>query len=191
MLPELFQTASEKEITKHQLNKGEIAFHQEEKTCGLFFVSSGLVELRRTTVTGGLVTVHRASSGETFAEASLFTDAYHCDAVAVTDTKLLELERQYVLTHLQNDPNFAIAMTKHLAKQNQFYRRKIEILATKNASERVFSALSDNLLQNDIISFASEIGLTHEAVYRSLRKLVDQGRVIQTGRGKYQIKSKQ
>ncbi len=189
MLPELFQSAPEQAITTRQIAKGELAFHQEEKTRGLFFVSAGKIELRRTTETGGLVTVHRAQSGETFAEASLFTDAYHCDAIAVTDTSLIELERTYVLSHLQNDPDFAIAMTKHLAKQNQFYRRKIEILAIKNATARVYSALSDNLLQSDIISFASEIGLTHEAVYRSLRKLVDQGRVLQKGRGKYQVKS--
>lgn len=188
MLPELFQSAPEQAIAKRRFTKGGFAFHQEEKTHGLFFVSTGKIELRRTTETGGLVIVHRAMTGETFAEASLFSDTYHCDAIAVTDTTLIELDRSYVLTHLQNDPQFAIAMTKHLAKQNQFYRRKIEILAIKNATERVYSALSDNLLQSDIISFASEIGLTHEAVYRSLRKLVDQGRVTQTGRGKYQIK---
>jgi len=189
MLPELFQSAPEQAIAKRQFLKGEIAFHQEEKTHGLFFVSDGKIELRRTTETGGLVTVHRAQCGETFAEASLFSDAYHCDAIAITDTTLIELERAYVLTHLRNDPDFAIAMTKHLAKQNQFYRRKIEILAIKNATERVYSALSDNLLQSNIVSFASEIGLTHEAVYRSLRNLVDQGRITQTGRGKYQVQA--
>ena len=187
MLPELFQSAPEQAIAKRQITKGGLAFHQETKTRGLFFVSAGKIELRRTTETGGLVTVHRAQSGETFAEASLFSDAYHCDAIAVIDTTLIELERSYVLNHLQTDPDFAIAMTKHLAKQNQFYRRKIEILAIKNATERVYSALSDKLLQSDIISFASEIGLTHEAVYRSLRALVNQRRVTQTGRGKYSV----
>ena len=188
MLPELFQSAPERSVVKHRISKFEFAFRQEEKTRGLFFVSAGKIELRRTTESGALVTVHRARSGEIFAEASLFSDTYHCDAITVMDTTLFELQRAYILTQLQIKPDFAIMMTKHLAKQNQFYRRKIEILAIKSATARVYSALSDNLLQSDIVSFASEIGLTHEAVYRSLRRLVDQGRVVQTGRGKYLIK---
>ena len=188
MLPELFRTIPDNAIRNILLDKGSILFHQDRQTGGLFFVKSGKIELRRCTESGEMLLVHHAIAGETFAEASLFSEYYHCDAVATNTSTLIEVDRKYVLAHLQSDPNFAIAMTKHLARQNQLYRRKLEIIAIKSASERVYSALCDDMLKSDIISLAAEIGLTHEAVYRSLRKLVRQGRIKQTGRGKYTVK---
>ncbi len=188
MLPDLFQATPTNAMRHLSLEKGQHLFHQDQKTGGLFYVEEGYIELRRATQTGELLLVHNAVKGETFAEASLFSDFYHCDAVATGDSTLIEIDRKHVLEHLQNDPNFAIAMIKHLARQNQVYRSKLEIMAIKSAPERVFSALSDDMLKGDVIALAAEISLTHEAVYRSLRKLVKQGRVVQTGRGKYSIK---
>jgi CRP-like cAMP-binding protein len=191
MIPEFFQSIPDNSSLEFQVNKGEFAFRQDEATRGLFYVLKGVIELRRFTESGEMILVHRAVQGETFAEASLFTEKYHCDAVATVESRLIELNAKYALAHLHTDPKFSAKLTKHLAKQNQFYRRKIELLAIKNATERVHSALIDNLLQGNIVSFATEIGLTHETVYRSLRKLVDQGRIIQTGRGKYQIRGRE
>ncbi len=189
MLPDLFQAIPTNAMRHLSLEKGQHLFHQDQKTGGLFCVEEGYIELRRATQAGEILLVHHAIKGETFAEASLFSDFYHCDAVATQEsTLLIEIDRKHVLEHLQTDPNFAIAMTKHLARQNQVYRRKLEIMAIKSAPERVYSALSDDMLKGGIIALAAEIGLTHEAVYRSLRKLVKQGRVVQTGRGKYSIK---
>ena len=188
MLPDLFQTIPKSAMRQLSLSKGQHLFHQDKQTGGLFYVRNGKIELRRMTQSGDLLLVHQAINGETFAEASLFSDHYHCDAISTDESNLVEIDRKYVLAHLQTDANFAIAMTKHLARQNQLYRRKLEIMAIKSAPDRVYSALSDDMLKSDVISLAAEIGLTHEAVYRSLRKLVKQGRVVQTGRGKYEVK---
>lgn len=78
-------------------------------------------------------------------------------------------------------------LTQRFAQQIQEYRRKIELLAIRNANARVYCGLEEGLLQNDIKPFASEIGLTHEAVYLSLRKLEKLGKVEKLGRGKFQI----
>lgn len=67
----------------------------------------------------------------------------------------------------------------------QIYRRRIELLAIRSAEDRVLTALTDRPVNGSIISFASEIGLTHEATYIALAILAHKGKVRKIGRGKY------
>ena len=137
--------------------------------------------------TAARITIHNVRAGETFAEASLFSSNYHCDAIALEDSQVIEFEQQEVLARFQNQPFFAMELARQFASQIQAYRRKIEILAIRDATERVYAGLCENLLHSDIKSFAAEIGLTHEAVYRSLAYLVRHRRLTKTARGTYQL----
>lgn len=175
-------TFAQKEL---KVGKDEAIFHQGRATGGIFYVVRGRVELRRHTESGVHIVIHRADAGETFAEASLFSDAYHCDAVALEDTVVIRLAKKAVLEQFLGDPEFARALAGQFAGQVQFYRRRIELLAIHSAEDRILSALVDRPMTGNIISFASEIGLTHEATYRALAKLVRKGKLIKVGRGKY------
>ncbi len=185
MLPSPFQLLPQSALRSHQLDADEVIFRQGTKTRGLFFVVEGKIELRRFTEAGHGVLIHRAKSGQTFAEASLFSDHYHCDAVCTAKSQLIEMDRMTVLQKFQNDPNFALAIAKRFARQNQNYRRKVEMLTIKSAEERIYAGILDGLLTDSIRSFATEIGLTHEAVYRGLAKLVENGKLVKAGRGKF------
>ena len=44
------------------------------------------------------------------------------------------------------------------------------------------------MLGKEIKQFAAEIGLTHEATYRALAKLVKDGRIEKAGRGQYSMR---
>ncbi len=169
------------------LATGDALFRQGDPTRGLFVLVSGRLELRRVTEFGNPVMIHNVRAGETFAEASLFSSSYHCDAIALEDSRLVEFKQQSILARFQEQPDFALAVARRFAVQIQGYRRKVEILAIRNAVERVHAGVCEGLLQSDIKSFAAEIGLTHEAVYRALAKLVRRGRLCKTGRGRYQL----
>lgn len=177
-------TAARKEM---KVEKDEAIFVQGGAADGIFYVVQGRVELRRHTERGVQVVIHRAGSGETFAEASLFSDAYHCDAVALDRTAVIRLAREAVLKQFSSDREFALALAGRFAVQVQFYRRRIELLAIRSAEDRVLSALTDRPVNGSIMSFASEIGLTHEATYRALALLVRKGKVKKLGRGEYSI----
>jgi len=170
-----------------KVRKDDAIFHQGGVTDGVFYVQRGKVELRRHTESGVHVVIHRAILGETFAEASLFSNTYHCDAVALDETVVVRLAREAVLKQFSSDPEFALALAGRFAAQVQLYRRRIELLAIRSAEDRVLSALTDRPVNGSIISFASEIGLTHEATYRALAMLVRKGKVTKPGRGKYSI----
>lgn len=187
MLPQPFNLLSTRDHRHHKVSKGDYAFRQDDKTQGLFFVNSGSVELRRYTEDGRNVVIHRANPRETFAEASLFSENYHCDAIALQDCKLIELDRRALLNKFKSEPNFAIAIAHRFASQTQGYRRKLEILGIRNAEERIFAAVCEGLLSNNVKDFAADIGLSHEAVYRGLATLVKQGELKKISRGKYSL----
>jgi len=78
-------------------------------------------------------------------------------------------------------------MASRFATQMQASRRRVELLSIRAADERILTALNDDLLVEDITTFADMIGLTPETVYRTLAKLSKQGRIEKTARGQYRL----
>ena len=60
----------------------EPVFRQGDGVHSIFQVREGAVAMVRHLSDGTMLTIATASAGETFAEAALFSDRYHCDAVA-------------------------------------------------------------------------------------------------------------
>lgn len=187
MSDDLFSRISETDVRQLTITSGDVLFHQSEPTTGLYRVIQGCVTLRRTTEAGDELTLHRATSGDFFAEASVFSDLYHCDAVCTLSGKVQRISKSAVLTKLSHDPEFAVSFSALLARQVQTYRHLLEITAIKSAEERVLAAIAEGYLMGTVVEFATRIHLTHEACYRALRLLCKKNRLKQTGRGKYQL----
>jgi CRP-like cAMP-binding protein len=186
-LPAPFNLLPQSALQLHELNPQEVLFRLGETPWGMFFLESGEVTLIRHTRSGDDVVTHVARSGETFAEAALFSDSYHCDAIIKQPSRVWEVNKKAVLALSEVDSVFALALAARFAMQVQQLRRQKEILAIRSANERVYAALSDGMLQGSIKQFAGNIGLTHEAVYRALNTLVERKRVIKRGRGVYTL----
>ncbi|WP_114011670.1 Crp/Fnr family transcriptional regulator [Cohaesibacter intestini] len=168
-------------------NSGSYIFRQGEQCSAMYYLKSGQVQLRRYTTTGDQQIVHHAISGTFFAEASIFSDTYHCDAVCQSDSGLLRLDKKGILDALERDARFSISFSKMLARQVQAYRQQVEIMAIKSSQERVWQALNAGFLKGSIMDFSATIGLSHESVYRSLAHLVRAGKLKKTQRGNYEI----
>lgn len=129
----------------------------------------------------------RAATGDTLAEPALFSERYHCDALAEIPSHVLCLNKALVLEVMAQDPGFAADLVQRLAGQVQSYRRRLELLAIRSARDRVLAGLADGWMTGSVIDFATELGLTHEAVYRALSALVRDGRVERPARGIYRV----
>jgi CRP-like cAMP-binding protein len=187
MLPEPFHTISQSDIRLRELPAGERIFGIGETTHAMFYLLSGEVHLQRYSENGDLIIIHRARANSYFAEASLFVPAYHCDAVATQHAVIATLSKQIILTKMNADPQFSFMVTAYFARQVQDYRRLLEIRSIKSAGERVLTGVQESLHRGNVISFAATLGLSHEATYRALSKLVKEGRIRKTGRGQYQL----
>lgn len=177
MLPFPFSELPAKSCKEIYVERGEAIFNEGAKTRGMIFVLSGCIELRCYTESGSAIVIHTAKAENTFVEAALFSEHYHCDAIAISNSRVTELSKLGIFELFNSNIEFATMLTQRFARQIQEYRRKVESLAIRNANDRVYFGLAEGLLQTDIKSFASEIGLTHEVVYRSLNKLIKLGKI--------------
>ncbi len=172
------------------LDRGAALFRQGDASSAIFFLHTGAIDMIRHTEAGQKVTLFRARAGDTLAEPALFSEVYHCDAVAELPSRVSRFDRGAVLDLIRADNAFALALVARLSGQVQGYRRRLELMAIRSAPERVFAGLADGRLTGSVIDFAAELGLTHEAVYRALSELVRAGRVERPARGAYRVKTR-
>jgi len=174
-----------------KLKSGEALFRLGDKTAGLCEVIAGRVRLARVDRSGREIVLHVAGPGDTIAEASLFSPAYHCDAIASTDAVVRVYPKPAVLAAFEKDRKAAQAFTATLARQVMNLRTRIEQRNIRSARERVRHFLALNAgadgrtveLGGTLKDLAAELGLTHEALYRTLAALERSG-AIKRGRGK-------
>jgi len=92
------------EVQLRTLEPGEVLFRREDRIKSMYFVRSGEVALERPLADGTSLTLHCAKAGSALAEASLFADTYHCDAVARTPSQVAVIRREDFLSALKDRP---------------------------------------------------------------------------------------
>ncbi len=185
MIPAPFDQLPDTALRRFDFPAGTRLFTEGAPARALFAIEHGVVHMLRTTVEGQQVVIARAGAGETLAEAALFTDCYHCDAVIREDVTGWRIDRRAVSKALSQGGGFATAICARLAGQVRKERLRCEIMSIRAAEERVFAALVGFGQNGTVTAFAAEIGLSQEACARALTRLVTAGRVEKIARGRY------
>jgi CRP-like cAMP-binding protein len=174
--------------TVRVLAAGELLFRQGDPATAIYKVESGRLRLIRRTVDDHLVILHTARRGEFFAEAALFADAYHCDAVAAAPSCVRVYLKPIVLRAIRTEPALAEAFMARFAGQLQELRARMELRNIRSARERVLQYLRlragidgrSIAVDGQLQDIAAEIGLTREALYRTLSALESEGRLTRS-----------
>jgi CRP-like cAMP-binding protein len=172
-----------------KLKAGEVLFRRGGKTVGFFEVITGRVRLARVDRSGHEIVLHVAGAGESLAEASLFSAQYHCDAIASTNAIVRTYPKRDVLAAFEENPKAAQTFSATLAHQVMNLRTRLEQRNIHSAGERVrhFFALNTEpdgrtiKLRGTLKDLAAELGLTHEAFYRTLATLERSGEIKRKG----------
>jgi len=180
-LPDAIRNAS----TVQSLDAGETLFSQGSKALGLYEVLSGRVRLMRPSITGHSVSLHVAQEGETLAEAALFLGVYHCEAIAVIKSTVRSYPRDLMLAEFERNTAFAEAYAVMLAQLLMTTRTRNERLKLHAARDRVWHFLMLNIspgnhcveVKGPLKDLATELGLTHEVLYRTLARMADEGEI--------------
>lgn len=178
-------------MTDRSLAAGDVLFRQETPSGAFFRLLSGSVDMLRWTPSGASLRLHAVKPGETFAEASLFTDRYHCDAVATGPSEVRCYARNAVLGAIETSPRLAAALAGHLAASLRDARRLLELRSVMPLKQRLLYRLQD-LAEADgslppavkIAGIAAEIGASPEACYRAVAALQADGALHRPGRGR-------
>jgi CRP-like cAMP-binding protein len=182
-------TALLERCTRVGFGAGETVFRSGTPTHSVYYVVSGAVRLVRFGRAGEEVLLHDARAGEFFAEASLDSPRYHCDAVAGESSELLQCPSVALKQLLDTDREFARQWMSLLARQLRTVRTRVERLSLKSASERVRHLLVSEgrgprcelKVQGTLKDLARTLGLTHEALYRTLATMEREGAIEREG----------
>lgn len=166
--------------------KGELLDGRGQPPEAMLYVLSGEIRLVRYALSGAEIVLQR-SRGGFIAEASLDAQAYHCDVVAAADSRLLLFPRPAFQAALENDSVFNQDWIRLLAREVRRLRAQSERLSLNSAAERILHYIEAEGSDGTIIlnqtrkSWAAELGLTHEVLYRTLRQLRERGDITIEG----------
>lgn len=156
--------------------KNERIFLTGDKPEWMFYVVSGEITLERTGLQGEPVVLQRTRQGFV-SEASLKSAKYHCDALAIVDTTVVKIPIRDLSAELDRDPAFASRWIDMLNGEVRRLRLHCERLSMKSVKDRVLHLIHTEgqngsyAAATGLKSLAGELGITHEALYRTLAAL--------------------
>lgn len=172
-------------VSEHALPKGARLFARGDRPKAMYYVLSGEIRLFRTSRLGTEIIFQTTRSGFV-AEASLDHEAYHCDAVASVASLIASVPRRdfrEALAHRE----FRSAWLRHLCGELRLVRSQRERAGLRSARERIIHFIETEGRNGQIIltqskkTWAAELGLSHEALYRTLRAMADKGDIVLDG----------
>ncbi len=176
-------------LERRSLARDDVLFKQGDKVTAIYFVEAGRLRLERRTFDGRVLVLGITTAGRFFVEAALFSDMFHCDAVATEPTRVCVYPKGAVLNALRADPENAMSFLALVAHQVIELRQRLEIMKVRSAKERVMLYLDLNAepdgravnLRSQLQDIASELGLTREVLYRTLASLERAGAIERAG----------
>ena len=171
---------------ERKLAAGQMLFNQGEAAIGLYEVVSGQVKQVRTDPEGRDVVVGIAGPGEMIAEGSLFSQTHDCAATALTNAIVRLYRKGSLLAELERNPRVAVAFMAMLVGQILNLRVRLERRSIHSARDRVRHYLAAHVggkertvaLPSTLKDLAAELGLTHEALYRTLSEMSAKGEIV-------------
>jgi CRP/FNR family transcriptional regulator, dissimilatory nitrate respiration regulator len=171
-------------VKVRDLADGEYLFRQGDSAVAIYEIERGRLAMVRYTTDSRAVIVHSARQGQLFAEASLFAQTYHCDAIAAGVTRVRVYPKERLVAAFSADPQLALSFTAVLAHEIMALRARLEVRNVRSARERILQHLGLIAdaphvfrLDSTLKDLAAEIGLTHEAFYRALAALEKDGEI--------------
>jgi CRP-like cAMP-binding protein len=162
--------------------KGAWLFKAGQNPSRMFFVLSGEVILERPGRQGASVILQRTRRGFV-SEASLKSSKYHCHGQVVANAKIIQLPIREIRDALDSDPAFAGRWIAMLNMEVKRLRLQCERLSLGKVQDRLIHLLETEGIDGHypigagIKSLATELGVTHEALYRCIYAMEKQGRL--------------
>ncbi len=179
-----------------EFKRNDVVIRSGEKPRGCYFILSGTVKLVASSGDGCEKVMDILSAGMTFGEALLFLDRPSpVAAQAIEKTRVLEIEREAVLTAVRASPDFALRMLAGLSYRLHQLVSDVHAYCLHSATERVIGYLVSEAqrfegdderalvsLRASKATVASRLGLTPETLSRVFHQLSGDGLIDVTGR---------
>jgi CRP-like cAMP-binding protein len=170
---------------ERKLVAGQMLYGQGDAAIGLYEVVSGKVRQVRIDPEGRDVVVGIACPGDVIGEGALFSCVHDCAATAVTKAVVRLHRKAPLLSELERNPQAGVAFMAMLVQQILNLRIRLERRSIQSARDRVLHYLAANAggrertvaLPSTVKDLAAELGLTPEALYRTLSEMSASGEI--------------
>ena len=169
-------------VFERNFRAGETIFDEGQEGDALFVIQAGQVELIRNGEAGQRV-ISRHGAGEFFGEMSvLLGRARMARAVAVADTRVLQLDGRTFETMCVEQPEIAIRVIQRLAARLTHLEQRLASLGADDMLRPVVRALvrrverdgAGGRVTSNLRELAGEAGLSLADAHRALGYLMDQ-----------------
>lgn len=187
LLHSLLPTDLRRACVQRTHQRGTLLFAQRKKPTHMYYIASGEVVLQRASRQGDSYVLQRVRQGF-MAEASLQAASYHCDATVTCSGEHFALPIDLLRKALTDDAAFAMRWIGTLNQELRRLRAQCERLSLKGVRARLLHLVETEgkngrlALNASLKSLASELAVTHEALYRTIAELERQGVLQRTDR---------
>lgn len=179
-LPEQLRRSSQ----RYKLDPGDVLFNEGSSAESLFFIETGCVRLVVFPSDGKQLVLYRARDGEMFAEEHLSRSTYKYTAIADKPTILQSVRTDSLLELITADKASLLSYLSSVSDRYHQLCLNFERLGLPSASAKVLHLLRSLSQGNKplnltgrVKTLASDLNLTHETMYRTLRTLEEQGAI--------------
>jgi CRP-like cAMP-binding protein len=106
----------------HKLAKGETLFRIDDPTASMYILLKGQLRMVRFSSQGHAIIIHQVRPGQTVAEASVYSEGYHCDEIANSAAEVLAISNKRIRDPLGSDSKITIQFSSYLAHHVQAAR---------------------------------------------------------------------
>ena len=190
---ELKKVSDSKTVKK--IKKGEVLFQEGEKLDGVFCVRNGVSKLSKLSENGKDQIVKLASKGEIMGQRSVIAEEFtNLSAVAVSDMEVCFISKEIISNTLNNNPNYAVEVLRHLAHDLKEADDVIVNMSQKTVKQRVAEAfiyLKNNFGEDEdgflllILSredIANVVGTATESAIRIISEFKKKGLIRTSGK---------
>jgi CRP-like cAMP-binding protein len=172
-------------IGDKSLKPGEFLFQKGDTATHLYTVLKGCVRMVRFSCEGAAVVMHTARTGDSLAEAALFSEVYHCDAEAMLPSIVACYDKKCILAILHDSPEKSMACIALFSRQVRSLRALLEVRSIRSARGRVLHYLLLHsepdamavFISGSLKDMAQDLAMAHETLYRTLAALEKEGKI--------------
>lgn len=200
MSKEELKKVSDTKVSK-TFKKGDAIFEEGDRLDGVFCVRDGVSKLSKLSSNGKDQIIKLASKGEILGQRSVIAEeSANLSAIAIKDMDVCFIPKESILHTLNTNPNFAVEVLRHMAKDLRDADDVIVNISQKTVKQRIAEAfiyLKDNFGEDEVgflnLSLSREdmsnvVGTATESTIRIISEFKKKG-IIETSGKKVRILS--
>ena len=155
------------------LGSGRYLFHLGDPVRAIYLVKVGYVHLVRHQDDGTVLILQKGGPGSVVAEASVYSEVYHCDAMASRPTQLRRFAKPDILLHLPAIPRSRMFGQGTSLMNSRGPDCTLRFFSIKTVAKRLdawIASHGETPQKGDWRMIAREIGVSAEALYREMAK---------------------